>query len=181
MGLETDFSLAKLDGRGSSTSLFTNFFANPVTQSVNAQQKTEWYGTLRGRVGWLARPNFLVFGTGGFAYGRVVDSANFAFGQAGTAVILPTIGGFSFNCPVNTTCFTGSSAATRSGWTAGGGAEHLLDRHWSAKIEYQFVDLGTDTVRLTAVRANPGTTPSSFNVAFRERFNVVRVGLNYRF
>ena len=83
--------------------------------------------------------------------------------------------------PNGVTCFAGNSSAIRTGWTAGGGAEWLLDQHWSAKIEYQFVDLGTDTVRLTAVANAPGTTPSSFNVAFRDRFNVVRVGMNYRF
>jgi opacity protein-like surface antigen len=49
-------------------------------------------------------------------------------------------------------------------------------------IEYQFVDLGTETVRITALAAfTPGTSPSSFNAAFRDQFNVVRIGLNYRF
>ena len=76
----------------------------------------------------------------------------------------------------------GSSSAIRTGWTAGGGVEWLFDQHWSAKIEYQFVDLGTETVRVTAVAVSvPGTTLSSFNAAFRDQFNVVRVGLNYRY
>ena len=78
------------------------------------------------------------------------------------------------------TCFAGSSSAIRTGWTAGGGAEWLLDQHWSAKIEYQFVDLGTETVRVVALLAPTGL-PASFNAAFRDQFNVVRVGLNYRF
>jgi outer membrane immunogenic protein len=85
-------------------------------------------------------------------------------------------------------CFTGSSSAIRTGWTAGGGVEWLLDQHWSAKIEYQFVDLGTETVRITAPICTAafcgtpvGPIPSSFNAAFRDQFNVVRVGLNYRF
>jgi opacity protein-like surface antigen len=58
----------------------------------------------------------------------------------------------------------------------------LLDQHWSAKIEYQFVDLGTETVPVTALAvASPGLTPASFNAAFHDRFNVVRAGLNYKF
>ena len=182
LGLEADFSVAKIDGQGSGTSfLQVPAVGFPTTQSITAAQKTDWYGSIRGRVGWLAMPNLLLFGTGGFAYGRVVDSANLAFNFPGVQIIGLTAGGFSFNCPANTTCFTGSSATTRTGWTAGGGAEYLLDQHWTAKIEYQFVDLGTDTVRLTAVTTVAGTSPSSFNVAFRDRFNVVRVGLNYRF
>jgi outer membrane immunogenic protein len=179
LGLETDFSIAKIDGLGSSTS---TLLKGTATQGVTAAQKTDWYGTIRGRVGWLATPNLLLFGTGGFAYGRVADSANFAFGFPGILTFNSgTIGGFSFICAANAPCFSGSSTTTRTGWTVGGGAEQRFDQHWSAKIEYQFVDLGTDTVRLTAVLANPASTPSSFNVAFRDRFNVIRVGMNYRF
>jgi outer membrane immunogenic protein len=75
LGLEADFSVAKIDGRGSSTSIFAAGVAGNVTHGVTAQQKTDWYGTVRGRIGWLVTPNFLVFGTGGFAYGRVAGSA----------------------------------------------------------------------------------------------------------
>ena len=86
--------------------------------------------------------------------------------------------------PNGVTCFAGNSSAIRTGWAAGGGAEWLLDQHWSAKIEYQFIDLGTETVRVTAVSLCGicgGTSLSSFNAAFHDRFNVVRLGLNYRF
>jgi outer membrane immunogenic protein len=122
----------------------------------------------------------LLFGTGGLAYGRVADSANIVgtnnlgtpFGIAG--------GGFGFECPPSGVCFAGSSSAIRTGWTAGSGIEWLLDQHWSTKIEYQFVDLGTETVRVTALNG-AGFTPASFNAAFHDRFNVVRLGLNYRF
>ena len=180
LGLEADFSAAGIDGRGNGTSAFIPVGANPVTQTVTVQQSTDWYGTVRGRIGWLATPNFLLFGSGGFAYGRVAGNANLAFNSP--AVTLLTAGGAfgSFQCVTNRPCFTGSSAEIRTGWVVGGGAEHLLDQHWSAKIEYQFVDLGTHTVRLTAL-PNPGFPPSSINVASRDRFNVVRVGLNYRF
>ena len=68
--------------------------------------------------------------------------------------------------------------------SGGGGIEWLLDRHWSAKIEYQFVDLGTQTVRVMALSAAaPAGTPApaSFNAAIRDQFNVVRLGWNYRF
>ncbi len=69
----------------------------------------------------------------------------------------------------------------RDGWTAGGGAELRLDQRWIAKIEYQFVDLGTQTVLVTANAPSPGSTPSSFNTAFHDQFHVVRIGLNYQF
>jgi len=170
LGVEADFSLSGMDGRASITSNFATL-AVPVTQTSAAEQSTDWYGTVRGRVGWLATPNLLLFGTGGFAYGRVDGSASYTL--VGQNVFFGT-----FTCFPNSACFSGSSAAIRTGWTAGGGAEWLLDQHWSAKIEYQFVDLGTETVQI--ISTNP-TGASSFNAAFHDRFNVVRLGLNYRF
>jgi len=77
-------------------------------------------------------------------------------------------------------CFAGSASAVRAGWTAGGGIEWLLDRHWSAKIKYQLVDLGTQTLRVAAL-SSEAAPPASFNAALRDQFNVVRLGLNYRF
>jgi hypothetical protein len=53
-----------------------------------------------------------------------------------------------------------------------------------AKVEYQFVDLGTQTVQLIAQNnlfTITNFTPSSFSATFHDRFNVVRPGLNYRF
>jgi len=43
-----------------------------------ARQDLEWFGTVRGRLGW-AFDHTLIYGTGGFAYGRVEDST---FGTA---------------------------------------------------------------------------------------------------
>ena len=179
LGLETDFSFSGMNGRASTTSIFSNG-GGGLTQSTNAEQSTDWYGTVRGRAGWLATPNLLLFGTGGFAYGRVADSANYVV-TGNVAIVSSPFGAL---CTANLACFAGSSSAIRTGWTAGGGAEWLLDQHWSAKIEYQFVDLGTETIRLNSffVAGAPGfTMPASLNAAFHDRFNVVRLGLNYRF
>jgi outer membrane immunogenic protein len=194
LGLEADFSFSGMSGQATGpTSIFTTAVpagASPIMQSLTANEQTDWYGTVRGRAGWLATPNLLLFGTGGFAYGRVAGSANYLLTAPGLGFNFSggPIGGFGFNCAgiQAATCFAGSSSEIRTGWTAGGGVEWLLDQHWSAKIEYQFVDLGTETVRVTALSiAGLGglgvTTPASFNAAFHDRFNVVRLGLNYRF
>ena len=180
LGLETDFSFAGMSGTASGTSFFA---ASPVltqTQTTTAQQSTDWYGTVRGRLGWLVTPNLLLFGTGGFAYGRVSDSANVSFNGPIFEFSLPPPSFLGFSCVSGAPCFVGSSSSIRTGWTAGGGLEWLLDQHWSARVEYQFVDLGTESVKLTAL-VTPPVTPSSFNAAFRDQFNVVRLGLNYRF
>jgi opacity protein-like surface antigen len=67
----------------------------------------------------------------------------------------------------------------RTGWTGGSGWEWRLDQHFSAKVEYQFVELGSETVRVTALAPVLGKSLSSFNATFRDQLHVVRVGLNY--
>jgi outer membrane immunogenic protein len=186
LGVEADFTFSGMSGQANGP---TSIFGGPVTQTTNANQSTDWYGTVRGRAGWLGTPNLLLFGTGGFAYGRVAESANYvltgpaAFFPVSLGIGPPPVPPPDFLCTTSgVPCFVGSSSAMRTGWTTGGGAEWLLDQHWSAKIEYQFVDLGTETVRVTALAvAAPGFAPASFNVAFHDRFNVVRLGLNYHF
>jgi outer membrane immunogenic protein len=190
LGIETDFSGSSMSGRDISNAVF----AALVTQSETVEQKTDWFGTVRGRAGWLATPNLLLFGTGGFAYGRVSESANWGLnaapgGGVGFGAGVPPFGlscGVGGKSPNAVICFAGNSSGVRTGWIAGGGLEWLLDQHWSAKIEYLFVDLGTDTVRLVNTPPPPsgfppGTVPASFNAIFHDRFNVVRLGLNYKF
>jgi outer membrane immunogenic protein len=94
LGLEADFSFSGMSGRGSGTS---NLAVLPLpigtlTQTTTAEESTDWYGTVRGRAGWLATPNLLLFGTGGFAYGRVAESANYAL--TGLAAAFPTFAVF---------------------------------------------------------------------------------------
>jgi len=176
VGVEADFSWAEWDGKSSGANVIVSFPGGAPLQTTAAEQSTDWYGTVRGRLGWLATPNLLLFGTGGFAYGRVDGSASYV-SQIGFAINPGVI----IACAANVPCFTGSSSTISTGWTAGGGAEWMLDQHWSVKIEYQFVDLGTETVRIIAAPFSPGMIAPSFNAAFRDSFNVVRLGLNYRF
>jgi outer membrane immunogenic protein len=182
-GIETDISLSGLSGQASGTSFIQQIPGLTFLQTTTAQQNNDWYGTFRGRLGWLATPNLLLFGTGGLAYGKTSESANYLFtGPAGGAVGVNS-GGFSVLCTANATCFSGTASAIRVGWSAGGGAEWMFDQHWSAKIEYQMVDLGTDILRVNAgAIAVPGTALASFNANFgRDEIQVVRVGANYHF
>jgi opacity protein-like surface antigen len=78
----------------------------------------------------------------------------------------------------------GSSSRTATGWTAGAGFEYApWNNNISIKGEYLYVSLGGgDAVNVVA--QNSPTTPnaSSFTVAYgRTNFNVVRLGLNYKF
>jgi outer membrane immunogenic protein len=181
MGVEADISAAHVSGTATATSTLDTATTPAILQSTTSHQDTEWYGTLRGRLGWLATPNLLLFGTGGLAYGRTSLTANETFSGPPGGIIF-NFNGFSANCTLNVPCFAGSGAATKTGWTAGGGVEWQFAAHWSAKIEYLFVDLGTQSLIVSALNTlNNGTAPSSFTAAFRNEMNVARLGLNYRF
>jgi outer membrane immunogenic protein len=65
---------------------------------------------------------------------------------------------------------TSTESRTAHGWTFGGGTEVALDAHWSARVESLYIDVGNDA---RAVGAARGT--------FKDRFTVVRAGLNYTF
>jgi outer membrane immunogenic protein len=133
-----------------------------------ANYQLDWFGTLRGRIGFLPSDRVLLYATGGLAYGH-----------------------FSADAP----SLAVSWGSTRAGWTAGAGAEFAIDHNWSVKLEYLFVDLGNvggNSGAATSTVTNALSTPSlGFNTVttttlaatFNSRFtdNTLRVGLNYRF
>ena len=136
--------------------------------SLTDEQKLTWFGTARGRIGWISPSGTLWYATGGAAFGRVEQTLTLAgdarFFAGGTA----SAASFSHD---------------RVGWTVGGGVEAPLAGNWSAKAEYLYVDLGSVSNSFTSalgaglVPATTQTTTSSYTI----RDHIVRLGLNYRF
>jgi outer membrane immunogenic protein len=60
---------------------------------------------------------------------------------------------------------------TGSGWAFGGGTEVALDAHWSAKLESLVINAGNSP--------NLQVAPAAFFTTYKDRFMVVRAGLNY--
>ena len=129
--------------------------------------KTEWLTTFRGRLG-VAWQNWLFYATGGGALGRVRTD-------------------LTLNCLVNG-CGTSSSAKllatstsniTKAGWVAGLGAELMLARNWSARVEWLHVDLGTISDSLPTAGSN-GTVQTAV-WSRNQSFDEFRLGLNYLF
>lgn len=82
----------------------------------------DWFGTKRGRVGYIPVDNTVLYATAGLAYGQMALSVR------GYDSVL---GAFSFGI-----------SDRRFGWTAGLGAEVAFDDRWSVKTEYLYTDLG---------------------------------------
>ena len=172
-GLETDFDFANIKGNGTANYLST---LGGLPFNSTASENTKWFGTARARLGYLPLNNLLVFGTGGFAYGRVEQNASHNNASAGPLI------GFAAACIQNSTCWTGSSTRTATGWTAGGGAEYAFMKNWTVKAEYLYVNLGSNNFTENAVTPIPGGGTSSVTASFSQtQFHIVRAGLNYRF
>jgi outer membrane immunogenic protein len=134
--------------------------AGATGATLSLEQKLSWFGTVRARIGAEFTPRIIGYLTGGLAYGQITTDGTFSgFTAAGTPV---------------TTAF--NSSTTKGGWTAGVGFEGRLLGHWSAKLEYLYIDLGT--VQGAAVNA-PGQITATYSSHPRD--NIFRVGLNYRF
>jgi outer membrane immunogenic protein len=120
-----------------------------------------WFGTFRGRLGFTAIPELLIYATGGLAYGQIDASADTFFSS--------------------TNHYPTSVSQTKAGWTVGGGTEWAFARNWSAKIEYLYVDFGN--VSATALNAPaPADEPGdSVRYTWHAKENIARVGVNYHF
>ena len=78
--------------------------------------QSDWLATVRGRAGY-ACDRVLFYGTGGVAFGDLqAASGNLPF-----------------------------SSSTQTGWTAGGGIEFAFTPNLTAKVEYLYVDLGSQS------------------------------------
>lgn len=72
-----------------------------------------------------------------------------------------------------------TTKSTKVGWTAGGGIEGQLMGNWTAKGEYLYVDLGSQS----------GSYATDFGLGFIQnatitssvREHIFRLGLNYKF
>lgn len=126
LGLEADFNFLNLgdsnesgrDGAGSA------LLGAPASATSSLSYDGDWYGTLRGRLGF-AIDNLLLYGTGGLAYGDMSGEARFE---------AETLSG--------TASWDGSEDAVNWGWSAGFGMEYGIE-DWSLGVEYLYVDLGT--------------------------------------
>jgi outer membrane immunogenic protein len=164
-GLEGDIQLSNERGSGDVCTVA----GCPAGSSVFTRDyKLDWFGTARGRLGYLPAERLLLYVTGGLAYG------NFS--------------GSSWTLPLD----VGTWSQLRAGWTVGAGVEAMLGNNWSVKFEYLYMDLGhvggssannTTVATVGPIQGITTTTTTSLAYLFNTKFtdSIVRVGLNYHF
>jgi outer membrane immunogenic protein len=124
---------------------------NKGTDSIGEAINTnvEWTSTVDARIG-AAFDRLLVYGKGGLALAEDQSS-------------LTDLGSN-----------TATSSFLRTGWTVGAGLEYALDDHWSAKIEYDYLGFGSQTMNFTTPLES---VSSSASLNLQE----VKAGINFRF
>ena len=156
-GLEADISWLTNETNFVDPNAGINNFYPSTTNRLN------FLGTARGRLG-LAVDNTMIYGTAGYAYGGVENTARY------NSLLFPTN---------NTPNFDVKS--TRSGWVVGGGVEHAFAINWTLKGEALYAELEPKD----AVWISPGSQVFPANASYHEKFNtsvtIIRAGLNYKF
>jgi outer membrane immunogenic protein len=172
-GLEADIQASGERGRGNPLICQNPLACDFGNINDSYTEKLEWFGTVRGRLGYLSTPNVLLYGTGGFAYGELRRDDSYIYSSfffcnsppAGAGACTPQ---------------SNSTSAIKPGWTIGAGIEAKLWGNWTGRIEYLYMDLaglGTSSFMLTS--GNP--TPIFLTTTSHDFVdNILRVGLNYQ-
>lgn len=160
-GVEADLSFADIEGalalRAPLDPPFITDFGYQERLSLTR------VSTVRGRVGVAPASRWLVYVTGGLAYGQVEGETDLRF--------------YSLN-GVQSARYAGTATEARLGWTIGGGTEVAMSGAWSVKMDYLHVDLGA--MEVLGIREPVFAalfTVNTHDVTAR----LLRVGLNYRF
>ncbi len=106
-GVEADIQGANIGGSAT--------IIGPGGTPYTATDTLDWFGTVRGRVGYAFGAT-LLYGTGGFAYGGIEDKLS---GSAAKSYI-------------------------GTGYAVGAGLEYAFNPAWSAKVEYLHIDVDDD-------------------------------------
>jgi outer membrane immunogenic protein len=125
----------------------------------------------------LVGNQLLIYGTGGLAYGEVGVSGNTNLSAAivGGGAFTPTTAGFG-------------ASKINVGYSVGGGAEgsYWLPPNWTWKLEYLYLDLGSENTAEPFALPPPGgtvLTAMTGTITTHTHFtdSILRVGLNYKF
>jgi outer membrane immunogenic protein len=112
--------------------------------------KIEALGLLTGRIGY-AWDRTLVYVKGGGALAQLTYIVNIP----GVVSVTPT--------------------DTRIGWVVGAGLEYGLTANWSIKVEYNYIDLGTERITVTS------PVGLGFLLDHTQTVQLAKGGINYRF
>jgi outer membrane immunogenic protein len=163
-GVAGDVSWTSLNGQ-TTDPYFNGKNGNPITLT----SKTDELATATGRLGY-AWEHYMLYGKGGAAWSR--DSYTIQnlvdFGGSNCSN-----GGFPSFVGCNAT-----GSETRLGWVAGFGFEWAFAKSWSALLEFDHYGMGSRSVPFFVPNAGPNGVTNLVDI--KQRFDVIKLGINYR-
>ncbi len=170
VGVETDVQYNGSDSTSNSVFTPANAFGTATIRN-SATSSVPWFGTIRGRIGTTAlNPNLLIYGTGGFAYGRNDTSDLMTASLPGTTTLVER--------------FPFKTSTTQTGWTAGAGLEWMLNPQWTVKAEYLHVELNPTHNQIVTTNFLGPAALASDAMQFKPKsaeIDAIRVGLSFHF
>jgi outer membrane immunogenic protein len=178
-GIEGDFSGADIKGNA------------PCLLVLNCGSKVDWTADITGRLGATVGDRGLLYVKGGAAWINrkfsIGNSVAVAAGGGGSLAFNDGDGGaFSAGGAIN-----GSVTNTRLGALLGAGIEYSVTSNWSVKLEYGYMDFGSQNVNVPVVASggycypvgncHSGSFAFNANVNLKDAVNAVKVGANYHF
>lgn len=162
MGIEADYGMTRLDARQHHYDPFNTASGGFRDNQLVVTSSLDHFATIRGRLGLTLAPGWLVYGTAGWAQGKVDHALHWTYQGVGANNIS-----------------TASAGGSRSGWVAGGGLEYALGKGWTVRGEALHVELGDSetTFRIPPVFGAAATVQSA---RWEDSFWLARVGLTYR-
>lgn len=139
---------------GPATSSSGTIGVGPLAGAV-VNFNNQWFDTLTARIGYSFAAPWSFYFQGGGAWSHTSTDATLA----GVAL--------------------GQTSKTRSGWTIGGGVEWMFAPHWSAFLEGNWMDFGSNDRNIVTAGAPCPPPGCFFNTKATEA--TVLVGVNYRF
>jgi outer membrane immunogenic protein len=147
-----------------SASAITASLNTAVPESERANTNGRWFATATGRIGFAAN-DFLYYAKGGAAWAGIDYREDVLFG------------------PLNPVSSSQSLAAYRVGFTVGAGLEYELTEHFSAFLEYDFLDFGTANYNFNTLTYElvSGTNGTGLPVGITEYIHELMFGVNFRY
>lgn len=157
-GAEADIQGATVEARihEAATDSAGDFLNPGETLALDAGTRVDWFGTFRGRAGWISDP-LMFYVTVGPAWGVTTSSVRVGIEGQPSA-------------------FEASVTAARLGVTAGAGFEIALGEDFTFRTEYLYTDFG-----MASLLAEGLVEGADAALGAGVAFHSVRVGLSYHF
>jgi opacity protein-like surface antigen len=184
LGIEGDIDAANIKGSVAGSASFNGNFVGgeflDLNHSASLESKIDMLASLRGKVGFVPAPNWLIYGTGGAAFAQVknslTDSQSLQYGDDGEGCPPPAI---SISICNAANSFTASAKTSMFGWAAGAGVDWKLPidarSAWVFGVEYLHYGFPDQTITFS------GTNGGSFSFTGKENVDTVKGRISYLF